>query len=147
MLMVIIGIGCLAMAAAFAIPGGKDQSDDVEKIVSAPVDTINVDELAKMLKGKKAPNDPYVIKQAHKITGKVVQWDLEVFVCTNSKSSCQIVTQPTSGTPGTLVMVYPRNDRQKKSLQNIKAGARIRVKGVIKGIQGGRVRIDPAVIL
>ncbi len=147
MLMVIIGIGCLALAAAFAIPAAKDQSGDMQKVVTAPVDTVNVTELVAVLKGKKAPNNPYVIKQAHKITGKIVQWDLEVFVSTNSNSSCQIVTRPNSQVPGALVIVYPLDDNQKKSLQNVRPGDRVRVKGVIKGIQGGRVKIDPAVIL
>jgi uncharacterized protein (DUF983 family) len=147
MLMVIIGIGCLALAAAFAIPAANNQSSDMQKVVSAPVDTVNVTELVAVLKGKTAPNDPHVIKQAHKITGKMVQWDLEVFVSTNSNSTCQIVTKPTSQVPGALVIVYPLDNHQKKSLQNVRPGDRIRVKGVIKGIQGGRVKIDPAVIL
>lgn len=147
LLMVIVGIGCLALAAAFALPAGKSQSGDMEAIVAAPVDTVDVAELAAVLKGQKAPNDPYVIKQAHKITGKIVQWELEVFVCTNSKFSCQLVSNPAPQVPGALVMVYPGDDKQKIALQNVKPGDRIRVKGVIKGIQGGRVRIDPAIIL
>ena len=147
MMMLIIGIGCLAMVAAFAIPVKKDQSADMEKIVSAPVDAVNAAELAEVLRGKTSPNDPYVIKQAHKITGKVVEWDVEVFVNTKSTASFQMVTKSTSRVPGTLVIVYPRSDEQKKDLEQIKPGDRIRVKGIISGIQKGRVKMDPAVIL
>lgn len=147
MLMLIIGIGCLALAGAFAIPVDNDGSADIEKIVSAPVDSINATELAAVLKGKNSPYDPHIIKQAHKITGKMVQWDLEVFVSTKSTTTFQIVTKPTYQVPGTLIMVHPRNDRQKNDLENIRPGDRIQVKGIIKGIQGGRVKMDPAVII
>ncbi len=147
MLMIIIGIGCLALAGAFAIPVEKDSSTDLEKIISAPVDPVNATDLAVLLKGKNSPYDPHVIKQAHEITGRVVQWDLEVFISTKSATTFQVVTKPTSQVPGTLIMVQPRNDNQKKYLEKIRPGDRIQVKGMIKGIQGGRVKLDPAVII
>lgn len=147
MLISIVAIGCLALAAAFAIPVDKGPSTDMEKIISAPLDRVDESQLAALLKGKKSPNDPHIIKRAHELSGKVVQWELEVFVSTKSTAGYQMITKPSSRVPGTLIMVYPRNDKQKNYFENIKPGDRIQVKGIISGIQGGRVKMDPAMIL
>jgi hypothetical protein len=146
-LMLIIGIGCLAMVAAFAIPINKGQSDDVKMITSASVDHINLTELATLLNDKKSQNGPQARNKAQEIAGKIVQWDLEVFVCTQSADCFQMVTKPTAGIPGTLLKVYPRDNQQKKYLETIKPGTAIKVKGKISGIQQGRIKIDPALII
>ena len=39
------------------------------------------------------------------------------------------------------------NNQQKKYLETIKPGNRIKVKGKISGIQQGRIKIDPAIII
>ena len=41
LLMLIIGLGCLAVVAAFALPINKGQSDDMKIISEASVDQIN----------------------------------------------------------------------------------------------------------
>ncbi len=146
-LMVIIGIGCLALAAAFAIPVDNGRSDDKEKISTAAVDPLNVVELAGMFKGKNSQKDSRAQNKAKEITGKIIQWDAEVFVCTQSAGYYQLVTMSTASAPGALLKIYPRDNQQKTYLEDIKPGQMIKVKGKISGMQQGRLKIDPATII
>lgn len=145
-LMLIIGIGCLALAAAFAIPINKNQSNDIEEILAASADNISATELAAVVNNKNSQMNPQAQNKVNEITGKIVQWDLEVFVITKSEDSYQIVTKPTPNAPGALLRVYPRNNQQKIYLGNIIPGDTIRVKGKISGIQLGRIKINPAIV-
>lgn len=147
LLMLIIGIGCLALVAAFAIPIGKGQSKDLKMIVIAPVDHVNAPELATLFNNKKAQMSHQAQDKAKEITGKIVQWELEVFVATKSADSYQIVTKPTTIVPGTLLTVYPRNSQQQSYLDSIKPGFTIQIKGKISGIQQGRIKINPAIVI
>ena len=147
LLILIIGLGCLALVAAFAIPINKGRSDDMKIITEAAVDRINSAELATVFKNKKSPNDPGTQNKIREITGKIVQWDLEVFVSTKSVNCYQVVTKPTADAPGTLLKVYPRNNQDMKYLETIKPGYRITIKGKVAGFQQGRIKIDPAVII
>ncbi len=147
LLMLIIGIGCLALVAAFAIPIGKDQSKDLKMIVVAPVDHVNAPELATLFNDKKLQMSQQVQDKANEIKGKIVQWELEVFVITKSTDCYQIVTKPTTSIPGTLLTVYPHNNQQQSYLDSIKPGFTIQIKGKISGIQQGRIKINPAVVI
>ena len=147
LLMLIIGLGCLALVAAFAIPINKGRSDDMKIITEAAVDRINSAELATVFKNKKSPNDPGTQNKIKEITGKIVQWDLEVFVCTKAVDYYQMVTKPTANVPGTLLNVYPRNNQEKQYLEDIKPGYLITIKGKISGVRQGRIKIDPAIII
>lgn len=147
LLMLIIGIGCLALAAAFAIPISKNQSDDVKMIAVAPVDQVDTAELAALFNDHKVQMSHQAQQKAKEITGKIVQWELEVFVVTKSVNCYQVVTKPTTTVPGTLSTVYPRNSQQQSYLDSIKPGISIQIKGKISGIQQGRIKINPAFIL
>ena len=146
-LMILIGVGCLALAAAFAIPVDIGLSDDKEKITSAAVDPVKSDELAGVFKNKNSQYDSRAQKKAKEITGKIIQWDVEVFVCTPSAGYYQMVTKSTASAPGTLMKIYPRSQQQKNYLENIEPGSRIKIKGKISGMQQGRLKIDPALII
>jgi hypothetical protein len=147
LLMLIIGIGCLALVAALAIPVGSNRSDAVDKIASATIDPVDAAELAGIFKNKHSQTDPRAQNKAQQITGKIVQWDLEVIVCTQSAAGYQMVTKATAGVPGSLLKVYPRNNRQRDYLENLKPGNTIQVKGKISGVQQGRIKIDPALLM
>jgi hypothetical protein len=147
LLMLIIGIGCLALAATFAIPVTNNQSGDIEIIEAASVEQIDTAELAALLNDKNSLNSARARNKIKEITGKVVQWDLEVFVCTKSADCFQMVTKPTTGAPGTFVRVYPRDKQQKSYLENIRPGSKVKVKGKVSGMQQGRIKIDPAIVL
>jgi len=146
-LMLIVGIGCLAVVAALAIPVDKGPSADMENIATAAVDQLNAAELATVLNTKKSTNDPVIQSTVKEITGKIVQWDLEVFVSTKSADCYQVVTRPTAAAPGTLLVVYPGNTQQKNFLATVKPGQRIKIKGKISGLQMGRIKIDPAFLI
>ncbi len=147
LLTLIIGIGCLAMVATFAIPVSNDQSDEFEKIAAATVDQVDAAELATVFGAKNAKSDPQAQRKAKDIMGKVVQWDLVVFVSTKSGDGYQIVTKSGANAPGTLLRVFPRNPQEESYLGNIRPGSRIQVKGKISGVQQGRIKIDPAFLL
>jgi hypothetical protein len=144
--MILIGMGCLALAAAFAIPVDIGLSDDKERIAAAAVDPINSNELAGVFMNKSSQNNSRAQNKAKEITGKIIQWDVEVFVCTPSAGYYQMVTKATASAPGTLVKIYPWNHQQKTYLENIKPGSRIKIKGK-SGIQQGRLKIDPALMI
>ena len=77
LLMLIIGIGCLALAATLAIPVNKDQSGDMKMIVTAPVDHVDAAELATLFNDKKVPMSHQAQAKAKEITGQIVQWNKE----------------------------------------------------------------------
>ena len=81
------------------------------------------------------------------ITGKIVQWELEIFVVTRSSDYYKIVTKATSDAPGALLTLYPLDDQQIMYLDNIKPETSVKIKGKITGIQQGRIKINPAVII
>jgi len=147
LLTLLIGMGCLSLVAAFAIPSNKGQQDDMKIIVEATLDQINTTELATIISNKKSHSDPGVQNKFEEITGKIVQWNLEVFVCTKAVDYYQMVTKPTANVPGTLLNVYPRNNQEKQYLENIKPGHLITIKGKISGVQQGRIKINPAIII
>jgi len=147
LLMLIIGLGCLAMVAAFALPINQDQSDDMKAISEAAVDQVNAAELAAVLGNPNSQNDPGVRNKVNELSGKIVQWDLEVFVSTKTADYYQVVTKSTAGVPGTLLRVYPQDNQQKNYLDSVKPGNTIKIKGKIAGFQQGRIKIDPAVII
>ena len=147
MLMLIIGVGCLALAATFAVPSKKGQSNEIKKVLAAAVDNISAVEMASVFNNNKSQMNPAAQNNAGEIIGKIVQWDLEVFVVTKSADSYQIVTKPTSTAPGSLLNVYPRNNQDKSYLENLKPGSSIQVKGKISGIQLGRIKMNPAIVL
>ena len=116
-------------------------------IVVAPVDHVNALELATLFNDKKLLMSHQGQDKANEITGKIVQWELEVFVATKSTDCYQIVTKATTSIPGTLLTVYPRNSEQQSYLDSIKPGFTIQIKGKIAGIQQGRIKINPAVVI
>ena len=113
----------------------------------ASVDRVDAAELATLFNDRKLQMSQQAQKKAKEITGKIVQWDLEVFVVTKSAGCYQVVTKPSTSVPGTLLTVYPRNSQQQSYLDGIKPGFTIKIKGKISGIQQGRIKINPAFIL
>lgn len=147
MLKLIIGLGCLALAGAFAIPTSNDQYKDRQQILNTAVDHLNPADLANVFNTSPSRINHQAPRTANQITGKIVQWELEVFVVTKSQDHYKIVTKPTPSAPGTLLTVYPQNDRQTARLDTIRAGTTIEIRGKITGIQQGRIKINPAVLI
>lgn len=147
LLMLIIGIGCLALAAAFAIPIRTNQADDMKMILIAPVDRVDAAELANLFNDRKLQKSPQAQDKAREITGKIVQWELEVIVVTKSADCYQVVTKPTTAVPGALVTVYPQSSKQLQYLDGLQPGFTIQIKGKISGFHQGRIKINPAFII
>lgn len=147
LLMLIIGLGCLALAGAFAIPMGKDQPDDMKMVAVSPAERLDTAELASLFNDRKMQSSHRVQQKAQEITGKIVQWELEVFAVTKSADCYQVLTKPTKSAPGTLLTLFPRNSQQQGYLDNLRAGFNIRIKGRIAGFEQGRIKINPAFLL
>ena len=147
LLLAIIGVGCLALAAAFAIPVQKNQPDDMKVVLMASADRVDPADLATLFNDSKIRTSQKAQSRAQAIRGKIVQWDLEVFAVTNSAGCYQVLTKSTATAPGTLATVYPQDSQEQSYLDGIKPGAAIRIKGKIAGIQNGIVKINPALIL
>jgi hypothetical protein len=116
-------------------------------IADAPVDQIEAAEIAKICTSRNKNMNNSIESRGIKITGKIVQWELEVFVVTRSSDYYKIVTTPTFDAPGTLLTLYPQNNQQTIYLDNIRPGNKIKIKGKISGTQQGRIKINPAVII
>ena len=147
LLKLIIGIGIFAIIGAFAIPIPKGLDNKLQMIADAPVDQIDASELAWILKNRNANTNNPIESLGNGISGKIVQWELEVFVITRSSDYYKIVTKPSFDAPGTLLTLYPQNNQQTIYLDNIHPGNKIKIKGKISGTQQGRIKINPAVII
>ena len=141
----IIGVLLLTLIGSLAIPVKSDLEKEREKIVNAPVDMINVGELANIIGHKNAGVE--IQKKIGKIEGKIVELQLQVFVATYMSDYYRIVTVPSAGVPGTLLSLYPKSKRESEYLKRIKPGQTIKIKGKIKGILMKRLKIDPAFII
>ena len=146
-LKLIIGIGFLGLISTFAIPTPKGQLRDLHKIMVAVVDPINAPELAKVFDKNNATMNSQIKDKEKEIKGKIIPWELEVFVVTRSSDYFKIVTKATSDAPGVLLTLYPQDDQQIMYLDNIKPGTSVKIKGKITGIQQGRIKINPAVLI
>lgn len=141
----IIGLLVLTLIGSLAIPVKSNLQKEREETVNAPVDTINVAELAKILTNKNA--DGEILNKIGKIEGKIVELQVQVFVATYMSDYYRIVTMPSAGVPGTLLSLYPKDKKESEYLKRIKPGHTIRIKGKIKGALMSRLKIDPAFII
>ena len=141
----IIGVLLLTLIGSLAIPVKSNLQKEREKILHAPVDMINIGELANILEYKNA--DVEILKKIGKIEGKIVELQLQVFVATYMSDYYRIVTVPSAGVPGTLLSLYPKNKKESEYLKRIEPGQTIRIKGKIKGTLMKRLKIDPALII
>ena len=103
--------------------------------------------LAKIFDPGNKPTASQMERAAKEITGKIVEWQLTVFVVTKMPDYVSIVTKPDTDVPGTLLTVYPANHHDKKYLESLKAGMSITIKGKIAGTLKGRIKINPAFLI
>ena len=139
----IIGVLVLFLFGSLAIPTNSNFKKEREKIASAPVDKVNIRELAKMLDNKHT--DFEILNK--KIEGKIVELQLQVFVATYMSDYYRIVTIPSAGIPGILLTLYPKDKKEFEYLKNIKPEQTIKIKGKIKGTYLRRIKIDPAFLI
>ena len=139
-----IGIGALAVLCTFAIPVYNNPIKDRQRVLTQPVDPINASDLAKMFNKRHKPTNIQLENELKRIEGKVVQWQLPVFVVSSLPDYYSIVTKQNAEVPATLLTVYPSNDREKEYLESIKPGTTITIKGKIAGTLKGRIKINPA---
>ena len=104
-------------------------------------------EIAKIFNNRKEHTDSELLNKEKEITGKIIEWQLKVFVVTKTPDHYRIVTHPTIEAPGALLTVYPQRDRAPKYLEGLKPGHTIKIKGKITGALRGRIKIDPAFII
>ena len=141
----IIGVLLLTLIGSLAIPVKSKLQKERENITSAPVDLIDIAELAKILDSKDA--DVQISNKIGKIEGKIVKLQVQIFVATYMSEYFRVVTMPSAGVPATLLSLYPENKRESEYLKRIKPGHTIRIKGKIKGTLLKRIKIDPAFII
>ncbi len=141
----IISVLFLTLIGSLAIPTKSKLQKEREKIASAPVDLIDIAELAKILDNKHAYVE--ILNKIGKIEGKIVELQVQVFVATYMSDYYRVVTMPSAGVPATLLSLYPKNKKESEYLKRIKPGHTIRIKGKIKGTLMKRIKIDPAYII
>ncbi len=139
----IIGLLVLSLFGSLAIPTNSNLEKKREKIASAPVDKVNFRELAKMLSN--IHTDPEILNK--KIEGKIVELQVQVFVASPMADYYRIVTIPSVGIPGTLLTIYPKDEKELDYLKSIKPEQTINIKGQIKGRFLKSIKIDPAFLI
>lgn len=80
------------------------------------------------------------------ITGKIVQWTLEVYEVSKQSDYYRIQTSG-SNTVGTFVSLYPQSDDESSYIESLKTGDTVTVKGCITGTTIRNVDIDPAILV
>jgi len=143
----IIGMGLLAIIGTLAIPTLKEQVNDVQKIITAPIDPINATKLATILNNQNADMTNQSQTGDIEINGKIVEWELEILVVASLQDHYKILTMPTAKYPGTLLTLYPQNNQQMTYMETVQPGTRIKIKGKIEGIVQGRIIINPALLM
>ena len=141
----IIGVLALTLIGSLAIPTKSHIEKEREKIANAPVDMVNVRELAIILDNKHA--DIEILNKIGEIEGKIVELQLQVFVATYMSDYYRIVTIPSAGIPGTLLTLYPKNKKEFEYFETIQPGHTIKIKGKITGTDLKRLKIDPAFLI
>jgi hypothetical protein len=80
------------------------------------------------------------------ITGKIVQWTLEVYEVSKQSEYYKIQTSG-SNAVGTFVSIYPQSDDETSYIESLKTGDTVTVKGYITGTTMRNVDIDPAILV
>jgi len=143
----IIGFMLLILLSTLAIPTKSNLEKERQKIATAVADQLDPHELANIFNNRNEHTQSELLNKEKEITGKIIEWQLKVFVVTKTPDNYRIVTHPTIETPGTLLTVYPQSDEEPKYLEGLKAGHKIKIKGKIAGTLQGRIKIDPAFLI
>jgi hypothetical protein len=139
----IIGVLVLALFGSLAIPTNSNFEKKRKNIANAPVDSVDISELTEMLGN--IHTDSEILNK--KIEGKIVELQLQVFVANYMSDYFRIVTIPSDGIPGTLLTIYPKDEKELEYLKNLKPEQTINIKGQIKGTYLKRIKIDPAFLI
>lgn len=137
----------LILFSTLAIPTKSNLKKERQKIATAAVDQVNSLELAKIFNNRREHTDSELLNKETEITGKIVEWQLKVFVITKMADHYRVVTYATTETPGTLLSVYPQSNKELRYLEGLKPGNTIKIKGKIEGTLQGRIKIDPAFLI
>ena len=143
----IIGIMVLILFSTLAIPTKNNLKKERQKIATAVVDQVNSLELAKIFNKRREHTDSELLNNEREITGKIIEWQLKVFVITKMPDHYRVVTHATTEAPGTLLTVYPQSNKELRYLEGLKPGNTIKIKGKIEGTLQGRIKIDPAFLI
>ena len=138
---ILIGALLLILFSTLAIPSKSEFEKERRKIVNATAATIDMRDWSKGF------SNPELLNKIGEIEGKIVELQLQVFVSTYMSGYFGIVTVPSDGIPGTMLMVYPKNDSESAFLRNIKPGNTIKIRGKIKGTYLKRIKIEPAFLI
>jgi RNA polymerase subunit RPABC4/transcription elongation factor Spt4 len=130
----------------------REQRDNaqLEQLAEAPVSDISPHgELAEIFAFGSKYTDIQRENKEKEITGKVIQWKLKVYEVKKSSEDIYIIqTASDSDTVGTLADISVRNAQEKSSIESLKTGDFVTVKGKIDGVSALRhITIDPAVLV
>jgi hypothetical protein len=146
----IIGVLFLTMVAV-AVLNSKDKSSDIkndplEKLENTTASDIQPSgELAALYEIGGNSTDIQRDNKTSEITGKIVDWTLEVYEVSKSGSDYKIQTSG-DNLVGTFTTLTTRNNEEKVFVESLKTGGLIRVKGVIDGVTLRSVELNPAII-
>jgi len=127
----------------------KKRISTIENLKNAGVSDLSPDgELALIFNmGSKYTDLQRDIKEKE-IKGKVVIWKLKVYEVDKDGKNYKIRTRldDNINIVGTSITIYPKNEEERKYIENLKTGDSIRIKGKVKGVILRYIRIDPAIL-
>lgn len=138
--------------------GGDEQdvSAQLNELIESPVsDLEQVGELASIYAFGSDHTDLQRERKTKEIKGNVVQWKLPVYEVTGKKDGSYLIHTDTEASVGLLkvnvvgtnVYIKPRDDRDRATIEGLKTGSWIHIKGIIQGETLRNLDIKPAILI
>jgi len=144
--LIIFAIALGAIAAIFA-PTKEQVEAEITSIRNSEVESLDTSELKEMFSMLSKNTDLQREQKEKELTGKIVQWRVEVYEVDKSEDYYRIQGSTTTNMPGTFVSLYPRNDSQRQKIESLKTGDLITIKGIITGTTMRNIDIDKATLI
>lgn len=146
----------IACASALVTSGTKENDDTLKQTVAS---VSKLDELAVMLAATLSPtgelaamfnlmSDNTDLQRENKlkeIKGKVVEWSLTVYEVEKDGDGYTVQTKAGNDV-GTFIHISPRNEQDRATIEALKTGSRISIKGIIKDDLMRNLVIKPAIL-
>jgi len=154
-LKLVIGLVVLIVVAAILSPSKEQQMADLNKKLnemaqSSPSELSSSGDIAAIFSILSDHTDIQRENLEEGITGKIVQWTLQVYDVNQidpDERSYTVQTSSALGNVGAFVTLYARNDAEAAYIENLKTDDFIRVRGRITGTTMRNIDIEDAILV
>lgn len=122
------------------------RSTILKNIENAAVSQIQIEDLVKSLDLSNSIDAQAKQKEAE-VQGKIIQWVLEADEIIEKETFYRINMRLEKQKIGIVIFIYPSDPQDHHFMRTLKAGGKIKIKGMIKRVSNGKIRINPAILL